>query len=91
MSKNDQSFIAYKHEVGQRLRDLLDRAGLTVADVAREIPGWGYSRLSNYVNGINLPGPNDLRKITTVCGAAGCEQWVYYGEMRSRKPPARKS
>ena len=87
MSKYEQPNAAYKREVGARMSELLTRVGMTAAEVVRKIPGWGYSRLANYLYGTNLPGPNDLRKFTKACGVAGCEHWVYYGESQSSPPP----
>lgn len=90
MIKNNQTFSEYKREVGQRMRDILVRVGLTAADVVRNISGWGYSRLGNYLNGINLANPPDMRKFTKACGVEGCEQWIYYGDTRSSPPPRKK-
>lgn len=73
------------------MRDVLARVGLTAADVVRKIPGWGYSRLGNYLSGANLANPPDMRKFTKACGVDGCEQWIYYGEPRSVLPPRKRA
>lgn len=91
MNKTEKNQADYKCLVGKRMREVAARKGLTAADVVRKIPAWGYSRLSNYLNGINLPDPVSLRIFTKACGCEGCEQWVYYGETASNPPPAKQS
>lgn len=65
------SVQAARRELADRLHDLMKDAGLTGRALAEQAgPGWGASKVSRILHGIQPPSDEDIRTWCRVCGAS---------------------
>jgi transcriptional regulator with XRE-family HTH domain len=74
---NNNSMKINKEVIGQRIKQALEKAGLTQRALASEL-GVSAGSVSGYVKGLNEPGVAALGKIADFCGVS--LNWLITGE-----------